>query len=337
MSTWQWVIHIALAMIGLGGSALFSGIETGFYAISRIRLRLLADQADHSRQARATLDEISHTDRLLATVLIGNNVANYIGVLGVTVLLAGLGVGPVGLVVIQVCALTPIILLFGEALPKELFRTDADRYLPRLIWFIRLVRLILTATGTLGLILWCSKRAARLVGLESRDNVRQYRSTLASLLAETASEGLISPEQSARLGQVTAFQSASVASHMTPWFRVQTIHADETASAARQRLGLSPHARLPVVSGDEKEAVGKNGGLGVGMVSYVELCRAGDGIVCDFAGSSTQISASASVAEAIVAIQQGEYPVGVVMESGRPIGMVSLSDLVEPLIGKVAG
>ncbi|MEM7621819.1 MAG: CNNM domain-containing protein, partial [Planctomycetota bacterium] len=76
-------IWTGVAFLGLLGSAMWSGLETGTYFLNRVRLRLrLEDPADGA--ARAVAEELEQPERTLTTILIGNNACNYIGTLGLT-------------------------------------------------------------------------------------------------------------------------------------------------------------------------------------------------------------------------------------------------------------
>ena len=81
---------IALTAAGLAGSAVWSGTETGFYCLSRVRLDVRLHRRGDAG-ARRVRDELDHPDRLLATILLGNNLCNYFGTLGLTMVLEGAG------------------------------------------------------------------------------------------------------------------------------------------------------------------------------------------------------------------------------------------------------
>jgi Mg2+/Co2+ transporter CorB len=123
------IAWLLVMLAGLAGSALFSGLETGVYSLSRVRLELAARHGADGRAARGPirlLREIDRPESLLTTILVGNNACNYLGTLGLGTLLIAAGVRPTAAVLIQTLALTPVLVIFGESLPKELFRLRAD-------------------------------------------------------------------------------------------------------------------------------------------------------------------------------------------------------------------
>ncbi|MCA9193067.1 MAG: DUF21 domain-containing protein [Planctomycetales bacterium] len=114
------MITSLLLLVGLALSAFFSGSETGFYRVTRVRL--VMDAKSGSWVARALLWMVTRTTLVVATVLIGNNVANYLVSFGLTLLsqqfLSGWGER------IQMffpVLVTPFLFVYGELLPKYLF------------------------------------------------------------------------------------------------------------------------------------------------------------------------------------------------------------------------
>ncbi len=116
-----------VAALGLGGSMLCSGIETGLYATSSVRAFVRARSAGARFGDRVVASALDHPERSLTTLLLFNNAFNYLGTLAVTALLATLGLTEAAMVLLQAAVLTPILLVFAESLPKELFRANADR------------------------------------------------------------------------------------------------------------------------------------------------------------------------------------------------------------------
>ena len=129
-----WFQCAVVTLLFLCGSALFSGMETGGYLVNRLRLRHLARQGvPRARRLRLVL---SDAHRFIFTVLIANNIANYLLTRHVTRLYLrnmdsenGLFSGSVGWNAETAATLTLLIplFLFGELLPKNWFRRHADR------------------------------------------------------------------------------------------------------------------------------------------------------------------------------------------------------------------
>jgi len=108
MAWWTDPMWIALAAIGLGGSAVFSGLEIGLYTLNRVKLAVAAERGD--RRAVRLQRELAQPERLLAALLIGNNMVNYLGTVAIAALLDRAGLGPVESVVVNTAVVVPLLL-----------------------------------------------------------------------------------------------------------------------------------------------------------------------------------------------------------------------------------
>ena len=118
---------LLIFILGLWLSAFFSGSETGFYRMSFVRLSIDAHAGD--RTATRILWFVQHPSAFVATTLVGNNVANFLTAQGVTLAIAALVASPGAAWEIgSVLAISPIVFLFGELMPKNLyFRSPQQR------------------------------------------------------------------------------------------------------------------------------------------------------------------------------------------------------------------
>ena len=114
------VLPLALFLIGLALSALFSGTETGFYRVSRLRLQVLAGTGDWLARILAWFAE--RPALFISTTLVGNNLANYLVSFAAVLLLQQLASASTTTVeFLATFVTTPIVFIFGELIPKRLF------------------------------------------------------------------------------------------------------------------------------------------------------------------------------------------------------------------------
>ena len=123
-------IALGLGICGLFLSAFFSGSETGFYRATRLRLVLDAMAGD--RIARGLLFLTNHPALFVATALVGNSVANYLISLAAVIAMGRVFPQvPEAAEIIASIVLAPIVLVYGELLPKNLFLQAPNRLLRR--------------------------------------------------------------------------------------------------------------------------------------------------------------------------------------------------------------
>ena len=317
---------IAIALFGVVGSALCSGLETGFYSLGRITLGVRAAAEHPDRAARILAGEVARPEAVLATLLVGNNVFNYLGSLGVAGLLTAAGLGDAVVVVVGALVLTPTLVVFGESFPKELFRLHADRLLYRFAAPMRTARLALTVCGVAPGIVACARAAARLTGAEAQTGLSaSARQHVASLLREGHGLGLISGAQASLVERALTFGSLIVADVFVPWSKVASIGVEWDRARVARVLDERPHGVLPVV--DRRRRV-------VGVVAAIDLLLEPDRPVAELMRAPEFLSADTSIEQALPRLRDARL--AIVGTSEYPLGIVTAKDLVEPLTGELA-
>lgn len=311
-----WLI---LALVGLGLSSLFSGIETGAYTINRVRLAVRAGRGE--RAALRLRDELAAPGRMLATILIGNNIANYLGSFGLAKMLDQSGMGPVGQVVTSVLVLVPVLFIFGETLPKDLFRTFTDTWTYLWSGYLLFWRRMLTAVGLVPLAEWIGHFVARAAG-GSTQTPLSARSRISLLFREGAGAGVLSERQATLVDRALALRDRTVESEMTPWRRVLWLPESSRRPAAELIPQHRPFSRLPVVD---------RGGRVVGVVATLDALCEPTRTVPQLMTPPTMLRPSMPVLEAIRTLRHARTKIGIVIDGvGRPLGITTISDLVEP-------
>ena len=116
------IIAIVILIVG---SAYFSATETAFSSLNRIRMKNMA--ADGNKRAQLALDMADQYDRLLSTILIGNNIVNICSTSIATVLFIawfGSSTGPT----LSTVVMTVLVLIFGEISPKSLAKESPEKF-----------------------------------------------------------------------------------------------------------------------------------------------------------------------------------------------------------------
>jgi len=323
MST-EVLFWLCVALAGVTMSALFSGMETGAYCVNRLRLAVRAGGSRPEASAVLLRRELQHPERVLATLLIGNNIANYLGSLGITALLARAGHSDWTIVVFNALILTPVLFVFGETLPKELFRAEADRLAPGTAVILRGARWAATATLALPLIRGFMFVLGRLVGTESR--ALGARARVAALLKEGAGHGVLSESQATLVDRALLLRSTALRDEMAPWSRVVRVGADWGRAQVENALRRDAYTRVPVV--DRRGRV-------IGRLETLDVWANPEATVTSLLKPVTKLPPGMTVIDALIALRRQEQRMAVIEEDGRPVGLVTLKDLVEPLTGEI--
>ena len=209
------------------GTALFSGMETGLYFLSRVKLEVRSVHGPRAHAARLLRRELEHPERLLATNLIGTIFFSDLLATAMTELMAARGYSERTIIITNAAVLTPVLFLIVETVPKEIFRLEADRltYIFRRSLRARPAPLVHRnpAAGA------CDHHpATRLVGGEGEAGLTlSAQERIATLLKDSATGGTLSESQ-AGLVDRAGVSATTVGDEMTPWSRIRTVPSDWT-------------------------------------------------------------------------------------------------------------
>ncbi len=315
-----------LTLVGLVGSATASGMETGIYSVNRVRLHLRSSGSHVERSAQILESEIARPDRVLSVLLITNNVFNYLGAMGITALLAGAGFKDGGIIAINALVLTPLLFVFGESLPKDLFRVEADRLTVPLARLLRAARILLTVVLLLPLVEAAGRFAARMIGSKDGDSMSSTRQRIATMLKETAGQGVISESQAGLVDRALLFSSRRVADVMVAWSQVPTLSERWTRSQAMTTLRKAPFSRFPVLN---------DNGRVVRVVDELDVYADAEAAMRAVGAEAVFLRPNMTLPDALAQLRATGSPMGIVGTADAPIGLVTQKDLVEPLIGPV--
>lgn len=327
LSVGGWVLWVLLMLLGFAGSALYSGIETGAYSLNRVRLHLLAQQ---EHPPASTLERLLHKPTsLLGTLLIGNNVSNYLGTFSLSILLGAMGYGELAVIILNTVLVTPILFVFGETLPKDLFAAHADRLMYRLMPVVVWTRGVSVATGLLPAIGLFTEVVMRTLGQGGRVNPFHPRRQVEVLVKEGVGYGLLSEEQSAIVQRVLALTDTRVGDEMIPWQRVVRVQRSDDPELLWQLADRSAHRRFPVL--DDASRV-------VGVVSCVEAMlhpRGEAPPMSELMREPLWVVPDTPLRDALARLQQSRAALAIVGDGETPLGVVTIKDLVEPITGEL--
>lgn len=326
----SWVIVGAIALTGLFFSALYSGAETGFYCAARARLHLGAQRNDpRALRLRALLED---RQAALGLTLVGTNVMNYATTTAVAYMFAGLaGMGEADTELYTILFLTPVVFVFAEVVPKSLFQRHPNLLLLRCHRVLAGTHQLLRITG----ILWCVRQLTlRVTALvdpgSATSRVFDPRQRVAALLQEALAGRGVGDDQSYLVDRVVQLSQTPIHVVMVPRNRVVTIanQADrrELVRVARK----TSHARLPVYAASKDHIIGV--AVIDDLLAMEEFVAVGDHVQ-----PVATLSPHDTVATAIGRIQKtGRNMVVVTDRGGRMLGVVTLSGLLEEVLGELA-
>ncbi len=313
---------IALAAI-VAFAAVFSGAEIGMYSLSRTRLESEAGLGH--RSARMILVLVRNETWLLTTLLVANNLMHQLATLVGESLLAPFDIPPSLHEFAITLLVAPPILLFGELFPKDLFRRRPHSLVGWTAPLVLGVRFVLAPlVAPLYLV---TSTLTRFAGLDRGALARvQGREAVIEVLRERESQLQPHVEKLAR--NVLELRSLRVDRVMVPWKRVEVLRAERPISEHLGQIGISPFSRLPLV--DARGQVR-------GYVHQLEVLGAppSDGLARHLR-PLLAFEPDTPLDRALARLKAAGQRAALVGSPAKPLGLVTLKDLVEEISGELA-
>ncbi|MEZ5674348.1 Mg2+ and Co2+ transporter CorB, contains DUF21, CBS pair, and CorC-HlyC domains [Thalassovita litoralis] len=233
-------------------SGFFSGSETALTAASRGKLRAQADKG--SRGAERALKITEDNERLIGSVLLGNNMVNILAASLATSLFTNL-FGESG-VALATLVMTLLVLIFAEVLPKTYAITNAERAAAGVSPAIQVV--ITVFSPMVSAVRWLVRGVLRVFGVKADPDsqILAVREEIAGALYLGHSEGVVEKEDRDRILGALDLGERAVEEIMLHRSQIEMINADDTPEAILSQCLESNHTRLPVYRGNPDNILG---------------------------------------------------------------------------------
>jgi Mg2+/Co2+ transporter CorB len=312
-------------------SGFFSMSETSMMAVNRYRLRTLA-KAGH-RGAKLAEWLLANTDKLLGVVLLGNNLLNAAAASLVTIITFRLfGQDELSLT-LGTLAVTFLILVFSEVTPKVIGASYPDRIAPAASFALApLLKLSYPAVWFVNLFVQSLLRLLRLNPGAVSDNSMGVEE-LRTLLAESGS--FLPAQHRGILLNLFDLEHITVDDVMIPRGQIEAIDIDTDLEEIIHQLATSHHARLPVYEGETNDVIGM---LHVRRV--LARIHEEDFGLGELRGALREpyfIPSGTNLYTQLAQFQATRQSVGLVVdEYGELLGLVTLEDILEEIVGEFA-
>ncbi len=312
--------------------SFFSGSETAIVSADRAQLRAAALEGD----PRATVAErlLSRVETVLGTTLVGTNFAVSTSTSLASLLVAHY-VPQQWETLATTAVMTPLILIFGEIVPKSICRANAYRLTLFIARPLRYAQL-----GLYPFVWFVSKvadRLLRVVGAGKIDTEHSLSREELVVLAEISQEhGALAPQERRMIERLFALNERPVSTAMVPLVDVAAVDATAPCNAVKELAARTGFARFPVYEGRVDNIVG--------IVALVDV------LFAEARGEDTAESGLAPFIRRDVMFVPETKPIGpllrelqtsrtpmvvVVDEHGGVVGMVSREDIVEEVVGDI--
>lgn len=311
-------------------SMLFSGYETAFVSSSRLRMRVLAEEEKGTRAA-VMLRHFDRPDQMLATILLGNNIANVTATISITLVMSSLVTMQLAGDLITMLLVTPLVLIFCELIPKSVARAHPNRIA---MYLFRPMRVCYTILWPLSApVAFVTRRILNLIGRDSEtmSSVMTSVEDVRGLIDETAEHGTIEPEEQEMIHSVINLQETQAKAIMSPRIDIQALPRTATRDELLDLFETCGRSRIPIYQDTIDNIVGvvyvhdamlDTNGHATGIeelireVKHVPDTMKVDDLLKEFKSSKTHLAI-------------------VIDEYGGTYGLVTLEDILEEIFGEI--
>ncbi|WP_286155155.1 HlyC/CorC family transporter [Faecalibaculum rodentium] len=306
-------------------SGFFSSAETSLVAVSRIRIRTLAEEGNH--RAKLLLSIFAHEDKMLSAILIGNNLVNTWLASTAATLASGFGGAAVS---IATFVITFLILVFGEITPKTMATQNAERlallYAPVITLLMKLL------TPVIWFINLFSSLILRLFGI-SRESAgpSMTESELRTIVDVSHEEGVIQSDEKQLLNNVFDFGDARAKEVMVPRVHVVMAEAGSTYKDLLSLFRQEQFTRIPIYE-DSVDNI-------IGLVNMKDLLLLDDPSQFDLKAMLRKpyfTVENKKVSDLLMEMKNSTVNMAIVLdEYGELSGIITVEDIIEEIVGEV--
>lgn len=320
----QWLTLISIIVL-IFLSGLFSATETAYSTASKIRLTNMAE--DGNKKAAKVLKLVENYDKVLFSVLIGNNIVNIVMSTLSTLLFVGLiGSSNIGATVSTIVS-TAAVLIFGEITPKMLAKQNPEKFSCGIYGFIKFNYIILTPLTVVfrGWKLLISKM------FRFKQTATFTEEELITIVETAENEGELEKHESELIRSAIEFEDLDVRDIMIPRVNVEAVPIDADMEKIYSVFSQSGYSRLPIYSEDIDNVVGI-----LHEKDFNTLLHDGKTDIKPIIQKCIYLSPSIKISTALNTLQKAKIHMAIVVdEFGGTEGIVTLEDILEELVGEI--
>ena len=305
-------------------SAFFSASETAFSSLNQIRLKSRAEDGDAS--AARVLAMAEKYDKLLSTILIGNNIVN-IAAASIGTILFTRALGAERGATMSTIVLTIVVLIFGEVTPKSLAKEMPETVATAVSPMLNLLMVLFTP------LTWLFSQWKRLLGhfVHSTEEDTITEGELMTMVSEAENDGELTDRESELIRSAIEFDDVEVEEILTPRVDVVAVEDNTSLDEVAQTFAESGYSRLPVYH-DTIDNI-------IGVVHekdfYLSRLKKETSLE-ELVKPTLYTTGSTQISQLLRTLREQHHHLAVVVdEYGGTEGIITLEDILEELVGEI--
>ncbi|EJZ69691.1 hemolysin family protein [Lachnoanaerobaculum sp. JCM 36186] len=319
------ILQLVILVLLLSASAFFSSAETALMTSNKLRIRNLAENGD--KRAEKVLEITANTDKMLSAILIGNNIVNLsASALSTTLTLKMFGSSLVG---IATGILTFLILVFGEITPKNVASKNAENIALKYIGIISVLVVILTPV-----IYVVNKVAGIVISLfvkNNDDNNMVTEDELRAMVEVSHEDGVIEKEEKKMIVNVVDFGDTVAGDIMLPRVDMVMVSVESSYEEILKIFREERYTRIPVYEESPDNVIGI-----LNVKDFLLIEDKENFSVKEHLREPLYTYEYKKTSSLMVDMRKtGANIVIVLDEYGTTVGLITLEDMLEEIVGEI--
>ena len=317
------VIQLFSLLILVFLSAFFSSAETALTTVNRVRLKALADEGN--KHAQTALDILDKYGKMLSAILIGNNIVNLTAssLMTIVAMKIRLSVG------IATGILTVVILIFGEIVPKNMAMIYSEKL--ALFYAVLIAGLMKVMTPVIFVVDKLSGGIMKLLHIDTSKKTAMTEVELRTYVEVSHEDGVIESEEREMIYNVFDFSDALAKDIMIPRIDMVTVSEDAGYEEVMALFKECMYTRIPVFREDKDNIIGMINIKDFILVEERELFS-----IRSIMRQAYYTYEFKKTADLLIEMREKRANVSFVLnEYGATVGMITLEDLLEEIVGEI--
>lgn len=323
MDTQTIAVYVGAMVVLMILSAYFSATETAFTSLNRIKIKNMAEDGD--KRARQVLGLVEEFDKVLSTILIGNNIVNIANTAVATVFFVNLygNYGPT----VATVVMTITVLIFGEISPKNLAKDRPESFAMFSAPILSILMMVFAPVN------WIFSQWKKLLFLifrrKGEDAITEDE--LITMVEEAETAGSLESDQSELIQNAIEFDALKAEDVLTPRVEIEAIDIESSEDEIAEQFLKTGFSRLPVYKDDLDSILGV-----LNQKDFHNYIYHKEKTVSDFIKPVVFVGESMSAAELLKRMQKEKCQIAIVVdEYGGTTGLVAMEDILEELVGEI--
>ncbi len=317
------VMQLVAILILVFLSGFFSSAETSLTTANKVRLKALADEGN--KRAQTALDVLEKYGKMLSAILIGNNIVNIVASSLATTLALKIGLA----VGIATGILTVVILLFGEIIPKNVAMVYSEKM--ALFYASIISGLMKIMTPVIFLIDKLAGALMKLLHIDAGKRTAMTETELRTYVEVSHEDGVIESEEREMIYNVFDFSDAVAKDIMIPRIDMATVSEDADYEEVLDLFAECMYTRLPVFKEDKDNIIGM-----INIKDFILVKDKEQFKISDIMRNIYYTYEFKKTADLLIEMREKCVNVSIVLnEYGAAVGMITLEDLLEEIVGEI--